>query len=171
MVTSKIQICFQVHKFRCEMLVCFISFQGIQFFYATLRAKHKLQVKIKSSAIRNVFSKKNQLKKSSDSILNSIASQKYGRMFEFLNFNVFFYCQIWVNCPMNDCHFNYITKEKRNIEISVSFTTKFLPIFDLKNMILRGTKDFSWKEKDPNLQDSYWREFFSIFFQIARVLW
>jgi hypothetical protein len=63
MVTNKIQICFQVHKFRCEMLVCSIYFQGIQFFCATLRAKHKLLVMIKSSTITNVFSKKNQLNK------------------------------------------------------------------------------------------------------------
>jgi hypothetical protein len=37
------------------------------------------------------------------------------------------------------------TSQKKNetIEISVSFTSKFSPNFDLKNMILTGTKDFS----------------------------
>jgi hypothetical protein len=44
---------------------------------------------------------------------------------------------------MNGRHFNYITKENRNIEISVSFTSKVLPNFDLKNMILTSAKDFS----------------------------
>jgi hypothetical protein len=35
----------------------------------------------------------------------------------------------------------------------VSLTGKLLPNFNLKNMILPYTKDFSLKKKDPNLPD------------------
>jgi hypothetical protein len=49
---------------------------------------------------------------------------------------------------------------------SVSFNGKFLPNFELKNMISTYTKDFSWEKTGPNLPDlNLWK------FQIARALW
>jgi hypothetical protein len=35
----------------------------------------------------------------------------------------------------------------------VSFNGKFLPNFELKNMISTYTKDFSWEKNGPNLPD------------------
>jgi hypothetical protein len=68
---------------------------------------------------------------------------------------------------MNDRHFNYITKEKRNIEISVSFTSKFLPNLDLKNMIWQEQRIFHENKKTQICEIDFEKNFF----QIARVLW
>jgi hypothetical protein len=43
----------------------------------------------------------------------------------------------------------------------VSLTGKLSPNFNLKNMILPYTKDFSWEKNDPNLPD-----FEDVFFDI-----
>jgi hypothetical protein len=47
--------------------------------------------------------------------LIQVGSQKYGGMLIFQNFHVWFIAIIWLNLPMVDCQFGYITKLTKKI--------------------------------------------------------